>query len=62
MIFRGFRDFEYALWQKTKTWKGRKLTENLLYQHSVLYLPNNSKHTKTISKFYDSRKRVARFS
>ena len=29
-IFRGFRIFEYALWQKTKTRKCRKLTESFL--------------------------------
>ena len=29
-IFRGFRVFEYALWQKTKTRKCRKSTESFL--------------------------------
>ena len=28
MIFRGFRVFEYAVWQKTKTRKCRKSTES----------------------------------
>ena len=32
MIFRGFRVFEYALWQKTKTGKRRKSTESFLNQ------------------------------
>ena len=27
-----FRVFEYALWQKRKTWKHRKLTESFLSQ------------------------------
>ena len=31
-IFRGFRVFEYALWQKTKTLKCRKSTESFLNQ------------------------------
>ena len=29
-IFGGFRIFEYAIWQKTKTWKCRKSTESFL--------------------------------
>ena len=29
-IFRGFRVFDYALWQKTKTRNGRKSTESFL--------------------------------
>ena len=32
MIFRGFRVFEYAVWQKMKTQKRWKLTESLLYK------------------------------
>ena len=35
MIFRGFRVFEYVLWQKTKTRKRRKLTESLLYKNAA---------------------------
>ena len=31
-------------------------------QHSMLYWSNDNKQTKTIWKFYDSRKQVARFS
>ena len=31
-VFRRFRAFEYALWQKTKIWKRRKSTENFLNQ------------------------------
>ena len=31
-IFRGFRVFEYALWQKTKTLECRKSTESFLNQ------------------------------
>ena len=40
-IFRGFRVFEYALWQKTKTRKCRKSTESFLNQKapSVNALP-----------------------
>ena len=40
-IFRGFRLFEYALWQKTKTRKRRKSTESFLNQkaHSFNGLP-----------------------
>ena len=40
-IFRGFRVFEYALWQKTKTRKCRKSTESFLNQKtpSVKALP-----------------------
>ena len=34
-IFRGFRVFEYALWQKTKTRKCRKSTESFLNQKST---------------------------
>ena len=34
-IFRGFRVFEYALWQKTKTRKRRKSTESFLSQKST---------------------------
>ena len=33
--FHGFRVFEYALWQKTKTWKCRKSTESFLNQKST---------------------------
>ena len=35
MIFRGFRVFEYALWQKTKTRKRRKSVESLLYKNAA---------------------------
>ena len=38
MIFRGFRVFEYALWQKTKTWKCRKSTESL--ENQKIYIAN----------------------
>ena len=34
-IFCGYRVFEYALWQKMKTWKGRKSTESFLNQKST---------------------------
>ena len=34
-IVRGFRDFEYALWQKMKTRKRRKLTKSFLNQKSI---------------------------
>ena len=36
-IFRGFRVFEYALWQKIKTRKRRKSTESFLNQKRTLY-------------------------
>ena len=32
MIFRGFRVFEYGLWQKTKIRKRRKSTESFVKQ------------------------------
>ena len=35
-IFRGFRVFEYALWQKTKTRKCRKSTEIFLNKKSPI--------------------------
>ena len=35
-IFRGFRVFEYALWQKTKTWKCRKSTEGFLIEKTLI--------------------------
>ena len=40
-IIRGFRIFEYALWQKTKTRKCRKSTESFLNENapSVNFLP-----------------------
>ena len=34
-IFRGFRVFEYVLWQKVKTRKCRKLTESFLNQKNT---------------------------
>ena len=37
-IFRGFRVFEYALWQKAKTRKCRKSTESFLnWKHPLFY-------------------------
>ena len=35
-IFRGFHGSEYALWQKTKTQKCRKLTEHLLNKEAPI--------------------------
>ena len=39
-IFRGFRVFQCALWQKTKTWKCRKSTESFLIPKSTQYSVN----------------------
>ena len=36
-IFRGFRVFQYALWQKAKTRKRRKSTESFLIPKSTQY-------------------------
>ena len=46
-IFRRFRVLEYALWQKTKTWKCRKSTESFLNQKIPIV---NSYHQKTAKK------------
>ena len=40
-IFRGFRVFEYVLWQKTKTQECRKSTESFLNQKSIQREPFN---------------------
>ena len=56
-IFRGFRVFEYALWQKTKTRKYRKLTESFLNKKTPIVnglslLENCYKATNVISKHH----------
>ena len=35
-VFRGFRVFEYALWQKAKTGKCQKLTDSFLNKKHLL--------------------------
>ena len=35
-IFRGFRVFQYALWEKAKTRKCRKFTESLLHKKTPI--------------------------
>ena len=37
-IFRGFRVFEFALWQETETWKCRESTESFLNEKKNLLL------------------------
>ena len=47
-IFRGFRGFEYALWQKSKTRKGWKSTESFLNQKRPI--ANSYHYQKTAEK------------
>ena len=51
-IFRGFRVFEYALWQKTKTRKYWKLTATFLNKkHPLLTATNTRKAINFLSKY-----------
>ena len=52
MVFRGFRVFEYILWQKKENPETPEINRKAFYirmQHNMLYCSNNNKQTKTIS-------------
>ena len=52
-IFRGFLVFEYALWQKMKTWKCRKSAEGFLDKKKV-----KKKEKKEVFHYLRSHKTV----
>ena len=54
-IFRGFRVFEYALWQKTKTRKYWKLTATFLNKKQPLLTATNTRKAINFLSKYNFR-------